>query len=136
MHRTRNAAYGQPYRGFESLPLRHSRLEPPTPGVTGFAPEAAASVRSRSLFRPNPLSVRPALSSEQFPCLGPDPLHNFLCALTPHQRSGLSGLCLHALHAAREFRRGQVPASQVKTKAAATASAAAAANEGIAKLVR
>ena len=22
MHRTRNAAYGQPYRGFESLPLR------------------------------------------------------------------------------------------------------------------
>ena len=23
MHRTRNAAYGQPYRGFESLPLRH-----------------------------------------------------------------------------------------------------------------
>src|SRR6266853_1449862 len=24
MHRTRNAAYGQPYRGFESLPLRHS----------------------------------------------------------------------------------------------------------------
>jgi hypothetical protein len=22
-HRTRNAAYGQPYRGFESLPLRH-----------------------------------------------------------------------------------------------------------------
>jgi hypothetical protein len=26
MHRTRNAAYGQPYRGFESLPLRH-----PTP---------------------------------------------------------------------------------------------------------
>jgi hypothetical protein len=28
MHRTRNAAYGQPYRGFESLPLRseHSAL--------------------------------------------------------------------------------------------------------------
>src|SRR5450759_761791 len=24
MHRTRNAAYGQPYRGFESLPLRQS----------------------------------------------------------------------------------------------------------------
>ena len=24
MHRTRNAAYGKPYRGFESLPLRHS----------------------------------------------------------------------------------------------------------------
>jgi hypothetical protein len=24
MHRTRNAAYGQPYRGFESLPLRHT----------------------------------------------------------------------------------------------------------------
>jgi hypothetical protein len=24
MHRTRNAAYGQPYRGFESLPLRHN----------------------------------------------------------------------------------------------------------------
>ncbi len=24
MHRTRNAAYGQPYRGFESLPLRHA----------------------------------------------------------------------------------------------------------------
>jgi hypothetical protein len=49
--------------------------------------------------------VRPALSSEQFPCLGPDPLHNFLCGLTAHQRSGLSVLCLHALHAAREFRR-------------------------------
>src|SRR5690242_1790523 len=29
MHRTRNAAYGQPYRGFESLPLRH-----PTPMST------------------------------------------------------------------------------------------------------
>src|SRR4051812_24893036 len=27
MHRTRNAAYGQPYRGFESLPLRQSLLE-------------------------------------------------------------------------------------------------------------
>ena len=26
MHRTRNAAYGQPYRGFESLPLRHSQF--------------------------------------------------------------------------------------------------------------
>ena len=27
MHRTRNAAYGQPYRGFESLPLRqHKRF--------------------------------------------------------------------------------------------------------------
>jgi hypothetical protein len=26
MHRTRNAAYGQPYRGFESLPLRHFRF--------------------------------------------------------------------------------------------------------------
>ena len=26
MHRTRNAAYGQPYRGFESLPLRHTTL--------------------------------------------------------------------------------------------------------------
>src|ERR1041385_3158402 len=25
MHRTRNAAYGQPYRGFESLPLRQTR---------------------------------------------------------------------------------------------------------------
>src|ERR1700682_6243858 len=25
-HRTRNAAYGQPYRGFESLPLRHALL--------------------------------------------------------------------------------------------------------------
>ena len=24
MHRTRNAAYGQPYRGFESLPLRQN----------------------------------------------------------------------------------------------------------------
>ena len=30
MHRTRNAAYGQPYRGFESLPLRQlvARFEP------------------------------------------------------------------------------------------------------------
>jgi hypothetical protein len=27
MHRTRNAAYGQPYRGFESLPLRHIILK-------------------------------------------------------------------------------------------------------------
>src|SRR5262249_53458854 len=27
MHRTRNAAYGQPYRGFESLPLRHTLLK-------------------------------------------------------------------------------------------------------------
>src|ERR1700761_6761843 len=26
MHRTRNAAYGQPYRGFESLPLRQTAL--------------------------------------------------------------------------------------------------------------
>src|SRR5215472_19199531 len=26
MHRTRNAAYGQPYRGFKSLPLRHSQF--------------------------------------------------------------------------------------------------------------
>src|SRR4051794_22451114 len=25
-HRTRNAAYGQPYRGFESHPLRHNRV--------------------------------------------------------------------------------------------------------------
>src|SRR5690348_3082688 len=25
-HRTRNAAYGQPYRGFESHPLRHTHL--------------------------------------------------------------------------------------------------------------
>jgi hypothetical protein len=27
MHRTRNAAYGQPYRGFESLPLRQMIIE-------------------------------------------------------------------------------------------------------------
>ena len=30
MHRTRNAAYGQPYRGFESLPLRQNLQKPPT----------------------------------------------------------------------------------------------------------
>src|SRR5215470_9100609 len=29
MHRTRNAAYGQPYRGFESLPLRQTYSSPP-----------------------------------------------------------------------------------------------------------
>src|SRR3546814_7025790 len=39
MHRTRNAAYGQPYRGFESLPLRHLlvlhiRSESPNPGLS------------------------------------------------------------------------------------------------------
>jgi hypothetical protein len=28
MHRTRNAAYGQPYRGFESLPLRQNSNKP------------------------------------------------------------------------------------------------------------
>src|SRR5215213_10558112 len=28
MHRTRNAAYGQPYREFESPPLRHSCSKP------------------------------------------------------------------------------------------------------------
>jgi hypothetical protein len=33
MHRTRNAAYGQPYRGFESLPLR--QLPSATVGKTG-----------------------------------------------------------------------------------------------------
>jgi hypothetical protein len=27
MHRTRNAAYGQPYREFESPPLRHFLIE-------------------------------------------------------------------------------------------------------------
>src|SRR5215213_8861079 len=35
MHRTRNAAYGQPYRGFESLPLRQTVVQrcsqPPVP---------------------------------------------------------------------------------------------------------
>src|SRR5437870_5566393 len=32
-HRTRNAAYGQPYRGFESLPLRHT-ISPVQPSFT------------------------------------------------------------------------------------------------------
>ena len=43
MHRTRNAAYGQPYRGFESLPLRHNfhflRECGLSPGVAGIPPE-------------------------------------------------------------------------------------------------
>jgi hypothetical protein len=35
MHRTRNAAYGQPYRGFESLPLRHNLCDKPIQFRTG-----------------------------------------------------------------------------------------------------
>src|SRR3954468_21466046 len=44
MHRTRNAAYSQGYRGFESLPLRHG-LRPGTgldPSVTAAAPHRPA----------------------------------------------------------------------------------------------
>ena len=49
MHRTRNAAYGQPYRGFESSPLRHlnfiffSGLERSS-RATGFIVVAAARI--------------------------------------------------------------------------------------------
>src|SRR5690348_8773131 len=58
MHRTRNAAYGQPYRGFESLPLRQ-RLRKlmisltefggadETPDLTPDPAHKTATVRSR-----------------------------------------------------------------------------------------
>jgi hypothetical protein len=40
MHRTRNAAYGQPYRGFESLPLRHSRARETGIDISAWEDEA------------------------------------------------------------------------------------------------
>jgi hypothetical protein len=43
MHRTRNAAYGQPYRGFESLPLRHTTLAYPVALVTWRLPAILAA---------------------------------------------------------------------------------------------
>src|SRR5258706_14356920 len=41
-HRTRNAAYGQPYRGFESLPVRH--LSPERDMLSGDCPGPPATV--------------------------------------------------------------------------------------------
>jgi hypothetical protein len=37
----------KPYRGFESLRLRQSRTELPTPGIAGFAPAAVSVVLLR-----------------------------------------------------------------------------------------
>src|SRR5215472_16375451 len=48
MHRTRNAAYGQPYRGFESLPLRHRLTR---------AVQIGEGYRSPDLFRSSLLSL-------------------------------------------------------------------------------
>ena len=58
MHRTRNAAYGQPYRGFKSLPLRqHPSLTfeiiemcaPTIPRAPTFAPLIVRSCRGSHL---------------------------------------------------------------------------------------
>jgi hypothetical protein len=67
MHRTRNAAYGQPYRGFESLPLRHPAPIPKLwvathfkPEGRGIYPEAPWSVgRPRRMWRLAEPSPRP-----------------------------------------------------------------------------
>src|SRR5262249_29382497 len=50
-HRTRNAAYGQPYRGFESLPLRHRRKGPFRTHGLRFIPEVWVTLGWRPASR-------------------------------------------------------------------------------------
>jgi hypothetical protein len=64
MHRTRNAAYGQPYRGFESLPLRH-----PTP-LRGYGRQ---TTYTRSAIFTKTLTV----TAEQMPLTNRNPLALF-----------------------------------------------------------
>src|ERR1700758_2026743 len=63
-HRTRNAAYGQPYRGFESLPLRH-----PTP-LRGYGRQ---TTYTRSAIFTKTLTV----TAEQMPLTNRNPLALF-----------------------------------------------------------
>ena len=66
MRRTRNAKYGQPYRGFESLPLRHpifSRLNPRPAGLA--APlNPCARLRAIANMRPEGWPSHGALGSD------------------------------------------------------------------------
>ncbi|VVT00789.1 hypothetical protein RHIZ404_190401 [Rhizobium sp. EC-SD404] len=54
MHRTRNAAYGQPYRGFESPPLRHSPTIVRESGDRGGLKQLALKA-GLSALQPDPL---------------------------------------------------------------------------------
>ncbi len=54
MHRTRNAAYGQPYRGFDSLPLRQFPLKSlrKLPIFRSPRPDIAAAGQFFGCYRP------------------------------------------------------------------------------------
>jgi hypothetical protein len=67
MHRTRNAAYGQPYRGFESLPLRQPSL------LRSFGWQAVdregcpPEPRAKAGVRHRPCSLRRGVRRRLFP---------------------------------------------------------------------
>src|SRR6266852_4387136 len=75
MHRTRNAAYGQPYRGFESLPLRQITMELSRPYAAYAPPRQQPKLLSwgpRREVRPRDGSAALTASPWQQPIPGRD----------------------------------------------------------------